>query len=174
MPPCCPRVFTAAVFCLLLLGCEAQSGLDVSEGQYHLVVHGALADTLTGPAVIRAARNGRLGIELGPQDGPGLSLEIARPSRSQNDAASPIRPGRYEVVAAELLDAPRPDSLSGLLAFLSVANRTFAATQGHLSVTDTDDGTVGGTLSLVMDERDSALAAARTVQVTGTLRATRP
>ncbi len=175
-----PRVSSALfhgglALILLLVGCSDEAGLDVAEGRYRLFVEGGLADTLTGPALVRVQRNGHVGIELGPRDGPGLSIEVASPSRPDSDAdGAPIRsrvqPGRYDVVTASLLNGPRADSLSGLIAFLSVADAQFVATQGHLSVTRVGDGRVEGTFGLEMTER----ADGRTVRVTGALRATRP
>jgi hypothetical protein len=86
----------------------------------------------------------------------------------------PVSPQRYDVVAASLLDAPPPDSLTGLIAFLSLGDAQFAATQGHLSVSETGDGTVGGRLDVEMTDRGDAAPGERTVRVTGVLWATAP
>jgi len=160
----CSSVLLAAVV-LLGIGCGSESDLGVAEGRYQLYVEGSLTDTLTGPAVLHPRRNGRLGIELGPRDGPGLSLELT---------TSPQASGRYEVVGPGLFDGPQADSLLGVIAFLSVADTQFAATQGRFSVTEVGTETIGGTLDVEMEERRDDPPGTRSVQVTGVLRATRP
>jgi len=162
---------------LLLIGCGRGTDLDVAEGRYRLYVEGHLVDTLSGPAVVRTQQNGHVGLELGNRDGPGLSIELtpaARPNHDANSSPPSVSAGRYEVVAASLLNGPSADSLSGLVAFLSMADLQFVATQGHLSVTETRDGTVGGTLEFEMAEQESDTPGERTVRVTGVLRATTP
>lgn len=154
-----------AVAVLVGGGCGSESDLGVAEGRYQLYVEGSLTDTLTGPAVLRSQRNGPLGIELGPRDGSGLSLELT---------TSPQAPGRYEVVGPALLNGPPADSLLGVIAFLSVADAQFAATQGCFSVTEVAEETVGGTLDVEMKERRDDPLGDRSVRVTGVLRATRP
>lgn len=160
----CSGVFLAAVV-LVGPGCGSESDLGVAEGRYQLYVEGSLTDTLTGPAVLRSQRNGHLGIELGPRDGSGLSLELT---------TSPQASGRYDVVGPGLLDGPQADSLLGVIAFLSVADAQFAATQGRFSVTEVGAETVGGTLDVEMEERRDDPLGDRSVRVTGVLRATRP
>lgn len=154
-----------AVAILVGVGCGSESDLGVAAGRYQLYVEGSLTDTLTGPAVLRPRRNGRLGIELGPRGGSGLSLELT---------TSPRTSGRYEVVRPGLVDEPQADSLLGLLAFLSAADARFAATQGRLSVTEVGPETIGGTLDVEMRERSDGPLGERSVRVTGVLRATRP
>lgn len=160
----CSTVLLAAAI-LGGIGCRGESDLGVAAGRYQLYVEGSLTDTLTGPAVLDPRRNGRLGIELGPRDGSGLSLELT---------TSPQTSGRYEVVAPGLLDGSRADSLRGLIAFLSVADAQFAATRGRLSVTEVGPETIGGTLDVEMRERSDGPFGERSVRVTGVLRATRP
>lgn len=160
---CSGFLLVAAV--LLGIGCGSESDLGVAEGRYQLYVEGSLTDTLTGPAVLRPQRNGRLGIELGPRDGSGLSLELTTPPQAS---------GRYEVVGPELFAGPQADSLRGVIAFLTVADAQFAATQGHFSVTEVGTETVGGTLDVQMEERTDGPLGDRSVRVTGVLRATRP
>ena len=157
---------------LLLVGCGTEPEPDVAEGRYRLYVEGGLTDTLTGSAVYRQQENGRVGIELGPRDGPGLSIELTSTDRSRDPSGirEGMPPGRYNVVPASLLDRARADSLSGLIAFLSVADRHFTATRGHLSVTHAGNGTVSGRLAVKMAERTGGPS----VRVTGVLRATRP
>jgi len=177
MPLRIASALSGACLVILLIGCGSGTDLDVAEGRYRLYLKGHLTDTLSGPAIVRTQQNGHVGLELGDRDGSGLSIELARTPRS-NDSANvappPVSAGRYDVVAGSLLDAPSADSLSGLLAFLSVADREFVATQGHLSVTETGDGMVGGTLEFEMAERESDTPGERTVRVTGVLRATAP
>lgn len=164
---------------LLLIGCSKETGLGVAEGRYRLHVEGNLTDTLTGPAVYRRQPNGRIGLELGSPDGAGVSIALKPLPRSSDRTAdggrSPLRvhPGRYDVVAGELL-GPRTDSLTGLVAFLSVANAEFVATHGRLTVTDVEEGRVGGTFHFEMKERAANPSPRRSVRVTGVLRATRP
>lgn len=160
----CSGVLLVAV-ALLGIGCGGENELGVAEGRYQLYIEGSLTDTLTGPAILRPQRNGRLGIELGSRDSSGLSLELTR---------SPRASGRYEVVGAELLDGPQADSLRGAIAFLSVADAQFAATQGRLSVTEVGEETIEGTLDMEMEERRNGPSGNRSVRVTGALRATRP
>lgn len=176
----CPRV-ASALFCLcvvlLLAGCGEESGLDVAEGQYRLYVEGHLTDTLSGPATVRPRRNGRVGLELGTREGPGLSIELTPPSqpdRSADPSRTQVAPGRYDVVAAPLLERPPADSLAGLLAFLSVDDAKFAATEGHFVVTHVGAETVEGRLHLEMTEQGNEALGGRTVWVTGALRAKAP
>ena len=154
---------------VLLTGCGGGTGVDVAEGRYRLYVEGPLRDTLSGPAVVRDLHNGRTGIELGRRDGPGLSLELAMGGRGSRG-----RPGRYDVVSSSLLQGPSSDSLVGLLAFLSVGDLRYTATQGHISVTDVRDGALAGRVELEMAEQGDTVPGDHTVQVTGVLRATRP
>jgi hypothetical protein len=177
MSPRIASAFLCAGLVLLLTGCGSGTDLDVAEGRYRLYVEGPLTDTLTGPALVRTQQNGHVGIELGERDGPGLSIELrppSQPDRRANGPAPSVPRRRYDVVAASLLDGTPADSLTGLIAFLSVADAQFVATQGHLSVTHGGDRTVGGRFGFEMTERESDTPAERTVQVTGVLRATPP
>jgi len=177
MPPRIASALSCACLVVLLIGCGGGTDLDVSEGRYRLYVEGDVTDTLSGPAVVRVQQNGHVGLELGMRDGPGLSIGLtpaARASDSANASPTPVAPGRYDVVATSLLDGPSADSLFGLIAFLSVADHQFVATQGHLSVSEAGNGTVGATLDFEMTEQGNDTPAERTVRVTGVLRATRP
>lgn len=160
----CSTVLLAVVV-LGGIGCGSEADLGVAAGRYRLFVGGSLTDTLAGPAVLRPRRNGRLGIELGSRDGSGLSLELTR---------SPQASGRYEVVGPGLLNGVQADSLRGLIAFLSVADAQFAATQGRFSVTEVGAEMIGGRLNVEMKERSDGPLGERSVRVTGVLRATRP
>jgi hypothetical protein len=177
MPLRVASALSCACLVVLLVGCGGGTDLDVAEGRYRLYVEGHLTDTLSGPAVVRTHQNGRVGLELGDRDGSGLSIELTPAARPDHDAhSSPpsVPAGRYDVVATSLLDGPSADSLSGLMAFLSVADRQFVATQGRLSVTEAGDGTVGGTLEFEMAEQGSDTPGENTIRVTGVVRATRP
>lgn len=160
----CSGILLVAVT-LTGVGCGKESDLGVAEGRYQLYVEGSVTDTLAGPAVLRSLHNGHLGIELGSRDGPGLSLELTR---------SPHTSGRYEVVGADLFNGPQVDSLQGVIAFLTVADAQFAATEGRLSVTEVGEGAVGGVLDMEMKDRRNGPPGDRSVRVTGVLRATRP
>lgn len=166
---------SCAWFCLmvLLVGCGENPNLDVAPGRYRLQIEGALTDTLTGPAILRSAQDRHVGLELGARDGPGLSIELTPPTPQPGDTSG-VPTGRYEVVQPPLLDAPQSNRPSGVIAFLSLPNTNFVATQGHLSVTHVNDGAVGGTFDLEMTEQGRTPAQPRTVRVTGTLRAARP
>ncbi|MCS3639667.1 hypothetical protein GGP77_002237 [Salinibacter ruber] len=173
MPRCLALPLSLAGLCLVLLlsGCGDASDLGVAAGRYRLQIQGAVTDTLAGPAVLRSARDARVGLELGTRDGPGLSMAFTpRGTGGAPDAAT----GRYDVVRAALLNAPRTDSLPGLVAFLSLPDARFEATEGHVSITRAGRGAVGGTFTLEMTEQAPALPTSRTIQVTGTLRARRP
>ncbi|WP_103029675.1 hypothetical protein [Salinibacter altiplanensis] len=170
-------LFSCVALALLLVGCRGGGGLDVAQGQYRFVVEGSLADTLTGPATVQSHDNGRVGIELGARGAPGLSMELVPAARTTDGAGAPlapVSPGRYNVVAASLLDTPSPDSLSGLLAFLSVAGREFVAMQGHLSVTRVSDEAAEGRIELEMAEQAAPTSGNHAVRVSGALRATMP
>lgn len=157
---------------LLLVGCGTEPGPNVPEGRYRLYVEGSLTDTLTGPATVHPHRNGRIGIELGALGESGLSIELASQGATSDANAPRVHPGRYDVVAAPVLNSAPSDSLSGLLAFLSVAGRQFTATQGHLSVTHVDDEGVGGQIDVQLQERSGDFTPEHTVRVTGVLHAT--
>ena len=177
MPLRVASALSCACLVVLLIGCGSETDLDVAEGRYRLYVEGHLTDTLSGPAVVHTQQNGRVGLELGNRDSSGLSIELTPAARPNHDAKSSppsVSTGRYEVVAASLLNGPSADNLSGLVAFLSMADLQFVATQGHLSVSETGDGMVGGTLEFEMAERESDTPGERTVRVTGVLRATAP
>ena len=170
-------LLSCVALALLLVGCGDGSGLDVAQGQYRFVVKGSLADTLTGPAIVRPRDNGRVGIELGARGDPGLSMELVPTAQAPDSASTSlasVSPRRYDVVAASLLDAPSPDSLSGFLAFLSVAGREFVAMQGHLSVTRVSDEAAEGRIELEMAERAAPASESPAVRVSGALRATMP
>jgi hypothetical protein len=154
-----------AVAVLVGGGCGSKSDLGVAAGRYQLYVEGSLTDTLTGPAALRPRRNGHLGIELGPRDGSGLSVELT---------TSPQTSRHYEVVGPRLLDGSQADSLLGFVAFLSVADAQFATTRGRLSVAEVNAETIGGTVDVEMEKRGDGPPGERSVRVTGVLRATRP
>ncbi|WP_103026886.1 hypothetical protein [Salinibacter altiplanensis] len=162
-------LFSCVALALLLVGCRGGGGLDVAQGQYRFVVEGSLADTLTGPATVQSHDNGRVGIELGARGAPGLSMELVPAPADRPPGASQ---GRYEAVQALLPDDASRDSLSQVVAFLSLTDAHFIAAQGHLSVTHADDGTLRGTVNLKMSEQGRS--APRTIRVTGVLRATAP
>lgn len=166
---------SCACLCLIVLlaGCGENTDLDVAAGRYRLQIEGALTDTLSGPAILRSTRDTHVGLELGPRDGPGLSIELTPPSPQLEDTSG-VPTGRYEVLQPPLLDPPQSNRPSGFIAFLSLSNTNFVATGGSLSITRVDDGGVGGTFDLEMTEQGRGPAEPRTVRVTGTLRAARP
>jgi len=158
---------------LLSFGCGTDSGAEVAAGRYRLYVEGSVTDTLRGPALLRRQGNEHVGIELGPQDGPGMSIELTSRGGDDNGPAQ-VRTGRYNVMAAGLRTSSREPSLTGALAVLSVAGIQFVGTRGHLSVTRVEEDAVAATLRLEMDGRASGSPGERSVHVTGVLRARAP
>lgn len=148
---------------LLLVGCGNGTEPDVAAGRYRAHLEGSLTDTLTGPAVYRLQDDELVGIELGPRDGPGLSIQL-RPR--------PLRPRTYEVTAAPLLEASSADSLTGVIAFLSVKKARLRAARGSLSVTHADDETMRGRFDFGMEGTMDSHPGKLSVRVWGELRAT--
>jgi hypothetical protein len=128
---------------LLLPGCEGKGHRpNVPAGQFTAYVEGAVSDTLTGPVHYRAKDDSLVGLELGPKDGPGLSMELEpQPSELRT----------YEVVNWELFNLERPGSPPGVVAFLTVEEGRFEATDGTLKLTYVGEEQVGATFSFQME-----------------------
>lgn len=163
-----PPFRRTAVWCLPLIallwvGCNDNVELDVAEGRYQARITGGMVDTLTGPARFRHQDGTLLGVELGPPQGSGISLEIG---------PEPLKPRAYDVVAAELIEGPDADSLTGMFGFLQLGNAKFEATRGSLSVTGVRKGEIRGTFTFQMEGYAPGSPDDLSVFVEGALRAT--
>ena len=149
---------------LLLVGCEGKgTPPDVSAGQFTAHVEGSVSDTLTGPVHYRMDDGALVGLELGPKDGAGLSMELE---------PQPPALRTYEVVDAELFNMERAGSPPGILAFLTVGEARFEATDGSLELTYLNDEQVGATFSFLMEgDFEDGPSDAPSVKVTGSLNA---
>ena len=149
---------------LLLAGCEGKgTPPDVSAGRFTVHVEGSVSDTLTGPAHYRMDDGALVGLELGPKDGAGLSMELE---------PQPPALRTYEVIDAELFNMERPESPPGVLAFLTVGEARFEATDGTLELTYLNDEQVGATFSFLMEgDFEDGPSDGPSVKVTGSLNA---
>jgi len=148
----------------LLWGCQEGSGaVDVPAGRYEATIEGAVTDTLRGVVHTRVREDTLLGIELGAQDQPGLSIEV-----------EPMSPGprTYRILDEKLLSLNRGEAEAGGMAFLSLNDVRFRATAGSLSVEHVDGPTVAATFSFEMDARIGRGGTEAAVLVTGRLYAT--
>lgn len=149
---------------LLLVGCGGKGQVpDVPAGQFEATVEGAVRDTLSGAVHYRTRGDSLVGLELGPRDGPGLSIEL-----------EPQLPAlrTYEVVEGELFGTDRPGSSSGAMAFLATGEAQFEATSGSLELTYVGDEQVGATFTFQMEgEFVKGPSGSPGVNVTGVLNA---
>lgn len=128
---------------LFLVGCEGKGRVpDVPAGQFRAYVDGAVRDTLTGPAHARMEDGALVGLELGPEDEPGLSVEFTPQSPALRT---------YQVVGWELFSEERSERSSDAVAFLTVDNARFTATDGTLELTYVDDERIGATFTFQME-----------------------
>jgi hypothetical protein len=128
---------------LLLGGCEGRgSPPDVAAGEFTAHVRGAVDDTIAGPVHYRMKSDSLVALELGPKDGPGLSIELE---------PQPPALRTYEVVDWTLFGRNRPGSPPGVVAFLTVDDAEFETTDGTLDLTYVDDEWVGATFSFQME-----------------------
>jgi hypothetical protein len=135
----------------------------VPAGRFTAHVEGSVNDTLTGSVHYRTDDGALVGLELGPKDGAGLSMEL-------EPQAPALR--TYEVIDAELFGTERPESAPGILAFLAVGEARFAATDGVLELTYLNDEQVGATFSFVMEgDFENGPSDGPSVKVTGSLNA---
>lgn len=153
-----------ALSLLLLTGCDSNDQRpDVPGGQFEATVEGTVSDTLSGAVHYRAKDDSLVGMELGPRDGPGLSIELE---------PQPPALRAYEVVDAELFAPPQTGSSSGVMAFLTTGEARFAATDGTLEVTYVGDEQVGATFDFQMEgEFVGGPRGTPSVEVTGVLNA---
>lgn len=149
---------------LLLIGCGGKGQMpDVPAGQFDVTVKGGVSDTLSGPVHYRAKGDSLVGMELGPRDGPGLSIELE---------PQPPALRTFEVVDAELFGTTQTGSSSGVMAFLTTGEARFAATDGTLDLTYVGNEQVGATFSFQMEGEFVESPSERpAVEVTGALNA---
>lgn len=128
---------------ILVGGCGGKGNApDVAAGHYRADVAGALSDSLVGTARYRIDDGSLIGLELGSERGPGLSIELE---------PRPLDLRRYEVVEAELFGLDRPGGTPGMLGFLTIEDAQFEATDGTLEVTYVGDHNVGATFTVQME-----------------------
>lgn len=128
---------------ILFGGCGGKGNApDVAAGHYRADVAGALSDSLVGTARYRIDDGSIVGLELGSERGPGLSIELE---------PRPVDLRQYEVVESELFGLERPGGTPGMLGFLTVDGAQFEATDGTLEVTYVGDDYVGGTFTFQME-----------------------
>jgi len=149
---------------LLFAGCGGQgTEPGVAEGRFAAYVEGGVTDTLRGKAHARHSGNTLVGLELGKEDGPGLSIELE---------PHPPALRTYDVVDAELFQMERPDTPPEALAFLCLDRARFAATEGTLELTYVSDEQVGATFTFQMDGAfDEGGSDVVSVEVTGEVNA---
>jgi len=135
----------------------------VSEGRFTAYVEGAVSDTLRGVAHARHEDDALVGLELGEQEGAGLSIELE---------PHPPALRAYEIVDADVFRMDRRDGPPEGLAFLRLDRADFAATSGTMELTYVSEEQVGGTFTFRMEGtlanggRDAA-----SVEVTGKVNA---
>ena len=149
----------------LLCGCGGRgTPPKVSSGEFTAYVEGSLSDTLSGDVHHRITEEGTLtGLELGPKDGVGLSIEL-----------EPLAPAlrSYEVVDAELFGITRPNHPPGVMAFLTLDEGKFESVEGTFELTYVDEEQIGATFTFQMEGGfDSDLGEVPSVEVTGALNA---
>ncbi len=149
---------------LLLVGCtEKGTPPNVPAGQFAARVNGAVNDTLEGSVHYRTNNDSLTGLELGPENGAGLSIELEpRPPALRT----------YEVVNWELLGLERPGAPPGVVGFLTVNRAQFESTDGSFTLTYVGDEQVGATFTFQMKgEFGQGPSDVPAVEVTGTLNA---
>ena len=128
---------------VLLSGCEGQGDPpDVAAGRFTAHVDGTLSDTLSGDAHYRMDDGAIVGVELGAEEGPGLSIELE---------PQPPELRTYEVVEAEIFGMERTGSPPGVLAFLRLKEITFEATDGSFELTYVNEEQIGATFTFQME-----------------------
>ena len=147
----------------LLVGCEGEgSPPSIPTGTFTAHIKGGgIRDTLNGSAHYRTHGDSLVGLELGAEDEPGLSIEL--------DPHSPAL-RTYEVVDGTLLSEERPEGPANAVAFLAVDDARFTATDGTIELTYVGPERVGATFSLQMEGDDlEGPSDDLSVQVTGAL-----
>lgn len=148
---------------LLWAGCGGHgTPPDVPAGEFTAYVDGSLSDTLSGTVHRRVTTEGGLtGVELGRQDGPGVSIDL----ESQPPALR-----TYEVIESELFGLDRPGRPPAALAFLRLNEGQFEAVDGTFELTYVNDDEVGATFTFQMEgEYEGVASDGPSVKVTGVL-----
>lgn len=149
---------------LVLVGCEEKgSPPGVPSGTFTARVEGTLTDTLTGPVHYRTNEGALTGLELGSEEGPGLSIELE---------PHPPALRTYEVIESELFGMDRPETSPAVMAFLTLDGARFDATDGTLELTYVSEDQVGASFTFQMEgTADATPAEPLSVEVTGSLNA---
>ncbi|MFP4229309.1 MAG: hypothetical protein ACLFTE_10855 [Salinivenus sp.] len=147
----------------VLVGCgSADAPVDVEEGQFVAEIAGGVTDTLSGPVHYRMRDGELVGLELGAQDGPGLSIELE---------PRPLSSSTYEVVEDELFGVEHKRAPARALAFLTKGDAEFTARRGSVTVERGQGETVTATFSFEMAGRLSRGGGDAGVLVDGQLHA---
>lgn len=148
---------------LLLAGCEGKGTVpDVPAGKFTLYIDGIVSDTLSGPAHYRMDEGALVGIELGPEGGTGVSIELE---------PHPPELRTYEVVEWELFTMERPGSAPGVVGFLTMDDARYETTDGVLELTYVDEEQIGATFTFQMDGEEISTGDMPSLEVTGVLNA---
>lgn len=150
-----------------LVGCQGDGTRpEVATGTFRAQIEGAIDDTLTGPGRYRL-REGRLvGMELGRERDPGLSIDLE---------PLPLDRRTYEVVSTDLFQVDRPGTPPGVVAFHSSSKGArFVATDGTLDITYLEENQVAGTFTFAMEgDFETGSSETLSIQVTGAFNAKR-
>jgi hypothetical protein len=128
---------------LLFAGCGGRgTEPGVPEGRYTAFVQGAVTDTLRGAAHARHRDSMLVGLELGGEGGPGLSIEL-----------DPLPPAlrTYDVVDAETFQIDGDDTSPEGLALLQLDEANFEAVGGTIEFAYVSEEQVGATFTFQMD-----------------------
>jgi hypothetical protein len=152
---------------LLLAGCGGRgTEPDVAEGRFTAYVQGAVTDTLRGTVHARHRDSSLVGLELGDEGGPGLSIELE---------PHPPALRRYDVVDAELFQMDREGTSPEAIVLLQLEEAHFEATDGTFDLTYVGEDQIGATFTLQMNGAFiEGGGDAVSVEVTGELSAPSP
>lgn len=153
----------AVLVALAVAGCDGQADPpDVPPGRFTAEINGTVSDTIRGPVHYRMEEGMLVGLELGPRDAPGLSVELE---------PQPPELRTYEVVEWELFNTERSGTAPGVLAFLTLRDIRFEATEGTFDVTYVGDEQIGATFAFEMEGDEAGPTDTPSVKVTGALNA---
>jgi len=136
-------LFPVLLGALLFAGCGGRgTEPDVSEGRFTAYVGGGVTDTLRGAAHARHRDSMLVGLELGDEGGPGLSIELdPRPPALRT----------YDVVDAEVFQMEGDDTSPEGLALLQLDEANFEAVSGTIELTYVSEEQVGATFAFQMN-----------------------